>query len=138
MSGISSLENFPEGSTSVFLSFALQSMAAYRGLEGEQNFLFVCLHLDAFYIINMCILDYANDRTMPSIHVSIAIFSKYFVLFLPFTDDLGDLELIKESNTRDQVCLLCPSVIIRAVADFMRLNIFRFLGMFTTTKTNFR
>jgi len=75
---------------------------------------------------------------MQSIHVSIAIFSKYFVLSLPFTDDLGDLELIEESSTRDQVCLLRSSVIILNVVDFMRLNFFHFLGVFTTTKTNFR
>ena len=37
----------------------------------------------------MCILDYADDRTMPLIHVSIAIFLKYFVLSLPFTDDFN-------------------------------------------------
>ena len=48
VSGISSLENFPEGSTSFFLSFGLRSTAACRGLEGEQNVLFICLHLHVF------------------------------------------------------------------------------------------
>ena len=54
LSSISSLEYFPEGSMSFFLSFALRSMAACRGLEGlgEQNVLFICLHLDVF--CNLC------------------------------------------------------------------------------------
>jgi len=34
----------------------------------------------------------------------------HFVLSLPFTDDLGDLELIEESSTRYQVFLLHSSV----------------------------
>ena len=86
----------------------------------------------------MCLLDYANDRTMRSIHVSIPSFSKYFILSLPFVNDLGDLELIEERSTRDRVSLLGFSVIILNVVDFMRLNFFHFLGVITTTKTNFR